>query len=284
MQINVVLADDHPALVAGVKYALDAVKTITVTGTAQNSSEIIRLLETVPCDVLVADYAMPNGAYGDGIALLSYLRRRYPELKIIVFTMVDNPAIMREVARLGVHSYLNKTDDLDRLVSAIHAVYANAIYFPTETTRQENGARPSANKPKEPAELSRREIEVIRLYVSGMAIGEIAKKLNRSKQTISSQKTTAMKKLGIVRDAELFRYAWEVGMDGTPPSTPDDDSVAASTGGLDSNVNPASTGSLHTASSTGNTGSASDPGSPDNSAGPANAASTDNRGKPEGGP
>jgi len=59
------------------------------------------LLETVPCDVLVADYSMPNGAYGDGITLLSYLRRRYPDLKIVVFTMVDNPAIVREVARLG---------------------------------------------------------------------------------------------------------------------------------------------------------------------------------------
>ncbi|NML34218.1 response regulator transcription factor [Paraburkholderia antibiotica] len=233
MQINVVLADDHPALVAGVKYALEPVKTIKVTGTAQNSSEIVQLLETVPCDVLVADYAMPNGAYGDGITLLSYLRRRYPDLKIIVFTMVDNPAIVREVARLGVHSYLNKTDDLDRLVSAIHAVYANAIYFPTESSRHEHSLRAPTSKQDERVALSKREIEVIRFYVSGMSIGEIAKKLNRSKQTISSQKTTAMKKLGIVRDAELFRYAWEMGIDGTPPSTPDSDASAENAGNPD---------------------------------------------------
>jgi two-component system, NarL family, captular synthesis response regulator RcsB len=215
MQINVVLADDHPALVAGVKYALDSAKTIKVTGTAQNSSEIVELLETVPCDVLVADYAMPNGAYGDGITLLSYLRRRYPELKIVVFTMVDNPAIVREVARLGVHSYINKTDDLDRLISAIHAVYAHAVYYPSDSTRQNPALRNVQGNPSERGDLSKREVEVIRLYVSGMSIGEIAKKLNRSKQTISSQKVTAMKKLGIVRDAELFRYAWETGLGGT---------------------------------------------------------------------
>jgi len=210
MQINVVLADDHPALVAGVKYALDSVKTIQVTGTAHNSSEIVELLDSVPCDVLVADYAMPNGAYGDGIALFSYLRRRYPDLKIVVFTTVDNPAIVREVARLGVHSYVNKTDDLDRLISAIHAVYAHAVYFPDEAVRPDLSKRSTGER----LELSKREVEVVRLYVSGMSIGEIAKKLNRSKQTISSQKVTAMRKLGIVRDAELFRYAWEMGLGG----------------------------------------------------------------------
>ncbi|WP_233837867.1 response regulator transcription factor [Paraburkholderia sp. ZP32-5] len=207
MQINVVLADDHPALLAGVKYALDPAKTIKVTGTAQNSSEIVELLESVPCDVLVADYAMPNGAYGDGIPLFSYLRRRYPELKIVVFTMVDNPAIVREVSRLGVHSLINKADDLSQLISAIHAVYAHATYYPSE------GNYPTPKS--ERVELSKREVEVVRLYVSGMSIGEIAQKLNRSKQTISSQKVTAMKKLGIERDADLFRYAWEAGLGGS---------------------------------------------------------------------
>jgi two-component system, NarL family, captular synthesis response regulator RcsB len=211
MQINVVLADDHPALVAGVKHALDPASTITVTGTAQDSGEIIQLLETVPCDVLVADYAMPNGAYGDGISLLSYLRRHYPSLKIVVFTMVDNPAIVREIARLGVHAFVSKTDDLDSLIAAIHAVYADGTYYPSEATRQ----NPTPTGKSERTELSKREVEVVRLYVSGMSVGEIAQKLNRSKQTISAQKVTAMRKLGIERDADLFRYAWETGLGGT---------------------------------------------------------------------
>jgi two-component system capsular synthesis response regulator RcsB len=199
MQINVVLADDHPALSAGLKYMLEQVKTIKVTGIARNSSEIINLLDTIPCDVLVADYVMPDGAYGDGITLFSHLRRRYPNLKIIVFTMIENPAIMRAVAQLGVHSFINKTFTLDRLILAIHTVYGNCEYFPT---READGHAP----------LSKREIEVIRLYVSGMSINEIAEKLSRSKQTISSQKAAAMKKLGIERDAELFIYARENGI------------------------------------------------------------------------
>jgi two-component system capsular synthesis response regulator RcsB len=59
--------------------------------------------------------------------------------------------------------------------------------------------------------LSKRESEVIRLYVSGMRINDIAVQLHRSKQTVSSQKNSAMKKLGIASDADLFKYALEVG-------------------------------------------------------------------------
>lgn len=220
MQINVVLADDHPALIAGVKYALEAANaTIKVTGTAKNSSEIVELLKTVPCDVLVADYSMPHGAYGDGITLFSYLRRHYADLKIIVFTMVDNPAIVREIARLGVHAYLSKSHDVKQLIVAIHAVYAHANYFPRDVGSTDYDEEPATRDITEHAALSKREAEVVRFYVSGKSINEIAKALNRSKQTISSQKANAMRKLGIKRDADLFRYAWEVGLGG-PLTTP----------------------------------------------------------------
>ena len=61
-------------------------------------------------------------------------------------------------------------------------------------------------------ELTKREFESVRLYVSGLTVNEIAGRLHRSKQTISSQKTSAMKKLGIVREADLFKYAMETGL------------------------------------------------------------------------
>ena len=60
--------------------------------------------------------------------------------------------------------------------------------------------------------LTRREMEVVRLFVSGLSIGDIAQRLNRGKQTISTQKIMAMRKLGIEREADLFRYAIEMGL------------------------------------------------------------------------
>ncbi|OZI77686.1 response regulator transcription factor [Bordetella genomosp. 12] len=222
MKIHVLLADDHPALLSGIKHELQAVATLKVEGLARDSGQLIALLDTVPCDVLVTDYAMPGGAYGDGISFVSYLRRNYPGTKIIVFTTLDSPAIVQELFKLGVHSVIGKSMEIRYLISAIHAVYAGANYFPTSNPSQMGDSR---NQPaRSGPDLTKRELEVVRLFTSGQSINEIAAHLNRSKQTISSQKSSAMRKLGIERDADLFRFAFETGLVAAaekPPPDPD---------------------------------------------------------------
>ncbi|MFP3608862.1 response regulator transcription factor [Paraburkholderia sp. SIMBA_050] len=213
MKIRVVLADDHPALLSGIKHALSVLPTLDVVGTAGDSGERIRLLNAVPCDVVITDYAMPGGEYGDGMTLLAYLRRTYPALKIVVFTTIENPAIAQEIANLGVHGVLGKSHDTGHVISAIHAVYAGATYFRL-TSRAPEGAHAelASNASARTRTLTTREMEVVRLFVSGMSVNEIAERLHRTKQTISSQKTRAMRKLGIDRDADLFRFAYETGL------------------------------------------------------------------------
>ncbi|EHK63218.1 response regulator transcription factor [Achromobacter arsenitoxydans] len=210
MKISLVIADDHPVLIAGVKHELADFHTISIVGTASNSTEIVDLLSQSHCDILVTDYVMPGGDFGDGMTMLSFLRRRYPELKIIVFTTMENRAIVAEMVKVGVRAVLSKVDVIGHLISAIHAVYAGATYFSPRLrppTTQDGAPQPEPVKG-----LTRRETEVVRLYVSGVSINEIAEQFNRSKQTISSQKASAMRKLGIARDVELFRFAYESGL------------------------------------------------------------------------
>jgi two-component system, NarL family, captular synthesis response regulator RcsB len=207
-KIQIVIADDHPALLAGIKHELSAIPTIEVKGLARNSTEIVDLLSRITCDILVTDYAMPGGQYGDGITLLSFLRRRYPNLKIVVFTTIDNRAIAAQMAQLGVHAVLNKIDDMTHLISAVHAVYAGASYV--SASMQPHGKVTNTGK-QTSLELTQREVEVIRLYVSGMSINAIADQLHRTKQTISAQKISAMRKLGVKRDIDLLRIAQEHG-------------------------------------------------------------------------
>jgi two-component system, NarL family, captular synthesis response regulator RcsB len=218
MKINVILADDHPALVAGVEHTLNAGNTVLVTGTACNSGALVKLLDTTACDVLVADYSMPGGAHGDGLALLTYLRRQYPHLGIVVFTMVDNPAIIREIAKVGIRSVVHKSGNVDCLVSAIHAVYKGTAYFHDADGRSDITLVRLSTEQRGWQELSQREIEILRLYISGMTTNEIASHLNRSKQTISTHKVSAMRKLGIEREADLFRYAIDSRIYGAAPS------------------------------------------------------------------
>jgi two-component system, NarL family, captular synthesis response regulator RcsB len=214
MKIRVILADDHPMLTAGLKHILSGTSTIEVVGVARDSGEIVDQLDSVACDVLITDYSMPGGRYGDGLAFLSFIRRRYPNLKIVVFTMIDNPPLTTEIARMGVRGVVNKGGNIDLLVAAVHAVVAGDTFFPETTDSRQLEAK-VARERERPA-LTKREMEVVRLLASGLTVSEISQQLHRSKQTISTQKNTAMRKLGIERDADLYRFIFESGQGALP--------------------------------------------------------------------
>lgn len=212
MPIRVVIADDHPMVLLGIMQQVKAAGSFNVQGAAKNSTELIALLDNHPCDLLITDYAMPGGQYGDGIALLAFVKRRYPTLKIIVMTMMDNPSVLRILLACGINGVVSKADGAEHLNAAAQAAFSGKPYFsPTfeglaQTLTTDKG---SGNRDEE---LSRRELEVVRLFVAGLTITEIAAQLRRSKQTVSSQKIGAMRKLGIERDADLFKYAMETGL------------------------------------------------------------------------
>lgn len=209
MKIRVILSDDHPTVLSGVRHELSRAPTIEIVGTATRTDELVALLSQSTCDVLMTDYAMPGGAFIDGLPLLQFLRRTWPGMKVLVLTTIDNPAMLQEIARCGVQGVLSKLDDVDHLIAAVHALYAGATYF-SPSTKKKTGTPAAATQPRSP--LTPREAEVIRLYTSGMSISEISAQLNRAKQTVSGQKVKAMKKLGIERDADLFQYAYDTGL------------------------------------------------------------------------
>ncbi|AIO37056.1 bacterial regulatory s, luxR family protein [Burkholderia cenocepacia] len=209
MKIRVILSDDHPTVLSGVRHELRGASTIEVVTAVGRSDELVEALSRTVCDVLITDFAMPGSGFVDGLPLLQYLRRTWPDMKIVVLTTIDNQAMLREMTNSGVHAVLSKLDDVDHLIAAVHAVYAGATYYsPSVKTK---AAAPEVVH-RTPQPLTPRETEVIRLYTSGLSINEIADRLNRAKQTVSAQKIRAMKKLGIERDADLFMYAYETGL------------------------------------------------------------------------
>ncbi|WP_431823650.1 response regulator [Burkholderia sp. F1] len=212
--VRVMVADDHPASALGMSQALQGNSTIKLVNAVSNSTELVAALDAQPSDVLVLDYVMPGGKYGDGLVLLSFLQRRYPALRIVTITMIDNPSVLRAIQRQGVSCILSKSDAISHLIGAVHAAYVGANYMSpfVKQLLQDNDAAPVARA------LTTREIEVVRLFGAGYTVGEIATQLHRSKQTISSQKSSAMKKLGIVRDADLIRYADEGNVQDPPAS------------------------------------------------------------------
>jgi two-component system capsular synthesis response regulator RcsB len=210
--IKVVVADDHPVILFGAEIALQKFPGIEIVARARQSTELVTALQTIPSDVVVTDLAMPGGQYGDGLPLVSYLRRNFPRVRLVVLTMLENPALLKRLNELGVIGCVHKADDLGHIGMAVQHVNRNIEYLsPLVKTAIESLRINSAGKTHDVI-LSKRELEVVRLFVSGLTIKEISEKLNRSIKTISTQKNTAMRKLGLDRDSELFQYAQSNGL------------------------------------------------------------------------
>jgi two-component system capsular synthesis response regulator RcsB len=211
--IRVIVADDHPVILFGAEQALLRFPGIEVVARAHQSTELIHVLQTVACDVLVTDLAMPGGQFGDGLPLIGYLRRNFPALPIVVLTMLENAALLKRLIDLGVTSIVNKADDLSHIGLAVQHVSRSLDYTsPSVRAALDQLRLNSTGRGGEEVVLSRRELEVVRLFVSGLTIKEISEQLSRSIKTISTQKNSAMRKLGLDRDSELFHYAQSSGL------------------------------------------------------------------------
>lgn len=207
--IQVIVADDHPVIRMGMEAVLEQSPSMALVGAAANSGELIALLQAHPCDVVVTDYAMPGGEYGDGLALLHLLRTRWPDLRIVVATGLDQPAMIREIYASGIDHILSKSDDHRLLSDAVQAAYVNRRYFSPSVTP----LIPARGTQRKSPALSPREREVVSLLATGLTVNEVAERLGRRKQTISTQKVNAMTKLAIERDADLYKYVLEHGLD-----------------------------------------------------------------------
>ncbi|QWT19131.1 response regulator [Bacillus sp. NP157] len=209
MLLRTIIADDHPVVLMGMRAALET-SDIIVVGEAANGDQLLDQLASRPCDVIVTDFSMPGGRHGDGLLLLDTIRRRYPRLPIVVLTMVNNTGVLQAMRTRGAACLCDKRAPLREVAVAVRLAAAGRS-FVSDTIRQQF-EQSAVQGPVEDVRLSAREIEVVRLYVGGMSITQIAERLSRSVKTVSRQKRDAMRKLGIDHDSRLSEYARERGM------------------------------------------------------------------------
>lgn len=207
--LRILIADDHPAVLAGIESVLEDKHEIEIVGRAKNSTEIISFLRSNECDVLVTDYSMPGGTYGDGLVMLNVIRKRFPGVKIVMLTMIENIGIIKSLTNQGIYRIVHKTDSLGSLLPAIYAAYTDGQFISPSARKLLGGEWLGAVRTT--IELSKREEEVLLLFISGLTVSEIAKKLYRSIKTVSTHKVAVMNKLGIHKDIDLIRYGIEMG-------------------------------------------------------------------------
>lgn len=208
VNLRVILADDHPFVLLGVRAVLETHAGATIVGEADTPTSLIKLLQSTPCDVLVTDLTMPeaSGTVEDGLELVRRIRCDWPLLRIVVMTTLTNTAILRAIVSDEVVSVLSKLETMDELWQAIEAAGKGEVYVGRSIIEALARPRDEACDVPSVPRLSRRQAEVIRMSVRGHSISEIAAAFGCHRRTVSRQKREAMAKLGVANDPGLFAY------------------------------------------------------------------------------
>jgi DNA-binding NarL/FixJ family response regulator len=208
MPFKIVIADDHPLLIDGLKKVLEEMDNTRVTATAGNGWELISVLRNEPADMVLLDLQMPKL---DGIDSLKILRKDFPKLKIIVFTNYGQPKLVKEIKSLGAQGYLLKNSSSTILKEAVAAVAAGNTWFEEQPAEQPS-SNMLTNDFMKKYQLTSREAEIICKIAEGLTSREIAGQLFVSEFTINTHRRNICRKLNVYTPVGLLNFAKEHGL------------------------------------------------------------------------
>lgn len=210
MSFKIILADDHPLILTGIRSLIEQITPhCEVVAEAYQVSDLLKLLQQHHCDLLITDFSMPGDTRSDGLVMIQQLRRDYPTLPIIVLTQIQNSGILQSLIQAGVNGLILKKSVINELADAIRQILLGHRYIGPAVKMLLANAGLAHHDNINP--LTAKESEVVRLLASGMSVTQVADYLHRSVKTISTQKKSAMVRLGLQSDSELFQYAKEHG-------------------------------------------------------------------------
>lgn len=202
---RLLIVDDHPIVLAGLKLLLQGNDRFDVSGEA-NSARTARIeAERVQPDIIVTDLIMGDG---DGIALIEDLRAILPAARIIVYSSRDETVWGPLVIYAGAHGYVAKSEPLETVAVALDRVVAGAIHLsePVQQLLIGDLAR-RCDRRTDIGALSGRELQVLRLIGSGATLQSLAKELGLSVKTVGTYRERLKVKLGLDSVRMLERYA-----------------------------------------------------------------------------
>ena len=211
-KIRILIADDHAVLRAGVGMLLAAQSDLVVEGEAADGAETVAQARALRPDILLLDLSMPGPASGE---VIRQVLRVSPMTRVLVLTMHDDPAYLASAMLAGASGYVVKKVADTELLQAIRAVHAGRTFVDL-TRSSDPHQRPAegvhAAGPGAPKDLSRREVEVLRLLAQGHSNQQVADQIKVSIKTVETYRTRLSDKLGLKGRSELYRFAVESGI------------------------------------------------------------------------
>jgi DNA-binding NarL/FixJ family response regulator len=205
--IRVLICDDHMIVRQGIRQSLAEAADIDVLAEAADGPAALRRLRGGDIDVLLLDIALPGR---DGLDVLRQVRTEHPKLPVLVLSTYPDRQYAVRSLKLGASGYLNKSADSEQITAAVRRV-GGGQRFITPTVAEllaaalDNG-RGNGDAPDDEL-LSHREFQVYERLAQGRSVGEIAKELSLSSNTVSTYRARILDKTGVRNDVELALYA-----------------------------------------------------------------------------
>jgi NarL family two-component system response regulator LiaR len=210
-QIRVLIVDDHGVVRQGLRTYLELLEDIEVVGEAQNGVQAVALVREHCPDVVLMDLVMPGM---DGVEATRQVAVICPRTKVIVLSSFTEDDLVFPAIRAGAAGYLLKDVSPSDLSQAIQAVHAGETKLHPEIARKlmDQFVQPRVEPTAAPAELTARELEVLRLIAEGMSNLQIAQALTISEKTVKTHVSHILSKLHLTDRTQAAIYAYKHGL------------------------------------------------------------------------
>ena len=204
---KIILADDHTILRQGIRRLVEEIPGMEVLAEANGGIELLALMRLHTPDLVIADISMPGIS---GIEAAREIRRKYPDVKVLILTMHKRMEYLQHVFAAGAQGYLLKEDSNDELAQAIDTIRKGRNYITQSLSadmadyfwRFKKNETPQTREP-----ITMREQGILKMIAEGKSSRQTADILGISLRTVQNHRANIMRKLGIKKTADLIKYA-----------------------------------------------------------------------------
>jgi DNA-binding NarL/FixJ family response regulator len=207
-KLKVLIADDHPLLLAGLRRVLEGEDDIEIVGQARTGPEVLALIERRRPGVVLMDLRMPGT---DGFSLIARLREHWPEIKLVILSASDDRVSVNGALSAGASAFIVKSTAPPDIASVLRQVSCGAVYHAPSVSLAPSPSESEIHESELPV-LTEREQQILAAVAHGRTTAVISRELWVSEHTVKFHLTNIYRKLGVSNRSAAVRYAFEHGL------------------------------------------------------------------------